>query len=71
MHVIKFNVATEVRKVLKGKKTKVPLESLILAIGPKYLEMLKAAKEQAGEQADEQADVAELERRFRLEDPRG
>jgi hypothetical protein len=51
---------------MKGKKTKVPLESIILAIGPRYLEMLKDAEAQAGERAD----LDELERMFRLEDPR-
>jgi len=64
--VRKFHISTEVRKVMKGKKTKVPLESIILAIGPRYLEMLKDAEAQAGERAD----LDELERLFRLKDPR-
>jgi hypothetical protein len=67
MRVVKFHIPTEVRKALKGKKTKVPLASLFLAIAPEYLEMLKAAKAQAGEQTD----VDELERMFRLEDTGG
>ncbi len=67
MNVVKFHIPTEVRKALKGKRTKVPLESLFLAIAPEYLEMLKTVKAQAGEQTD----ADELERMFRLEDTRG
>jgi hypothetical protein len=66
MSLVKFNIATELRKALKGKETKVPVESLLLYTAPFYLESVKAAKEQAGEQED----IAELERLFRLEDPR-
>lgn len=65
--VRKFSIPTEVRKAMKGKKTKVSLESIILAIGPHYLGMVNAAKGQASGQKA----IAELERIFCLEDPRG
>ena len=66
MSYLKFHVPTEVRKALKGKKTKVDALSLLHAIGPQYLEMVKAAEAQAYEQKD----ITELERMFRLDDPR-
>ena len=66
MSVVRFNIATELRKALRGKATKVSLESLLHIAAPVYLEAAKAAKEQAGEQKD----IAELERLFNLEDPR-
>jgi hypothetical protein len=31
--LIKFNIETEIRKVLKGKPTKVPVESLLIYAG--------------------------------------
>lgn len=62
MTITRFHVPTEIRKALAGKKTKVRLESLVLAIGKDYLDML--------EQTDEQKGVDELERMFRLEDSR-
>jgi hypothetical protein len=61
-----FHIPTEVRKALKGKKTKADLHSLFHAIAPEYLQMLKVAEAQS----DEQKDVDKLERMFRLEDPR-
>jgi hypothetical protein len=67
MSLTRFHIPTEVRKALKGKKTKVSIESLFHAIAPQYLEMRKVLTAEAGEQQD----VAELERLFRLEDPRG
>jgi hypothetical protein len=65
-HVTLFNVATEVRKALKGKKTKVDIDSLFHLIAPVYLEYLKAEESQAREQKG----VDELERIFDLKDPR-
>jgi hypothetical protein len=64
--VIKFNIGTEMRNALKGKPTKVPVESLLLYAGPVYLEQTKAAKAQAGDQKH----IAELESLFKLETAR-
>jgi hypothetical protein len=66
MSLITVNIKAEVRKALKGKPTKVSIESLFHLIAPEYLEMLKVLTAKAGEQKD----VDELERMFRLEDPR-
>jgi hypothetical protein len=62
MSLIKFNINTEVRKALKGKPTKVSVESLFHIVAPYYLEAVRDAKAEAGEQTD----IAELERMFRL-----
>jgi hypothetical protein len=66
MSVTLVNIKAEVRKALKRKPTKVSIESLFHLIAPQYLEMLKGLRAQAGEQTD----IDELERMFRLEDPR-
>ena len=67
MSFAKFHIPTEVRKALKGKKTKVDIVSLFHAMAPQYLRMLEMVEAQAVEQID----LDELERMFRLEDPRG
>jgi hypothetical protein len=61
-----YHLPTEVRKFLKGKKTKADLEMMLRHTGPAYLEMIKAQ-----ENRGEPKDIAELERMFNLEDPRG
>jgi hypothetical protein len=66
MNITKFHIPTEVRKALKGKKTKVDTISLFHAIAPQYLDMLDAG----GARVEEQKGVDELERVFRLEYPR-
>jgi hypothetical protein len=63
MNLVAVNIKAEVRKALKGKPTKVSIESLFHMIAPTYLAVLKAEAVQP--------DVEELERMFRLEDPRG
>jgi hypothetical protein len=62
MAYTRFNVTAELRKFLKGKKTKVDAETLLLVIGGRYLEALK----------DRRSDdsVHWLERLYNLEDPR-
>jgi hypothetical protein len=66
MSLIAVNIKAEVRKALKGKPTKVRIESLFHMIAPQYLEMMKVLAEEDAAQKD----VDELERMFRLEDPR-
>lgn len=41
MTYTKFNVAAELRKFLRGKKTKVDAGTLLSVVGARYLEMLK------------------------------
>jgi hypothetical protein len=67
MELVKYRIPTEVRKALKGKPTKVRIETLFHAIAPYYLEAMKAASAEAAEQKG----LDWLERLFRLEDPRG
>jgi hypothetical protein len=64
MKLVRYNIPAEVRKAVKGKPTRVSIESLFHAIAPQYLRMLKA------ESAAVDRGVDELERMFRLEDPR-
>ena len=45
---VKYHIPTEVRDVLRGKKTKVDAFSLWHAITPDCLSMLKASEAQAG-----------------------
>ena len=66
MGFAKYSIPTEVRKSLRGKRTKVDIVVLFHAIAPQYLRMLKAEAVAAGGQKG----VDELERLFRLEDPR-
>jgi hypothetical protein len=66
MKYVRIHVPTEVRKAMKGKKTKVGIVALFRSIAPHYLEMAAALEAQAGEQKG----VDELERMYRLEDPR-
>ena len=65
--LVRYDIPTEVRKVLRGKPTKATAESLVHAMAPRYFASLKMEAEQAGEQKA----VAWLERMFGLEDPRG
>ncbi|MGA2347980.1 MAG: hypothetical protein ABSF93_18365 [Candidatus Sulfotelmatobacter sp.] len=67
MSLVKFNIACELRKALKGKETKVPADVLLQYAAPVYLEAVKTAKVQAKERTG----IDELERMFRLEDTRG
>ena len=66
MSLTKVNVNTELRKWLKGKETKVPVDAFLQEAVRFYLEAGKTAKAEAGEPKD----IAWLERMFRLEDPR-
>lgn len=66
MSFAKVHVPTEVRRVVEGKKPRISLESLVHMMGPTYLATASAAKQ---ETRDQKA-VDELERMFRLEDPR-
>jgi hypothetical protein len=66
MSYVKFDVTAEIRKALKGKKTAVGLSTLFHVIAPNYLRMLADLEIEAAEQKD----IDELERVFRLEDPR-
>lgn len=60
MAYVKFNINRELRKFLKGGKTKVDPASLLFAIGDRHLDMLQ-----------DRADADWLEQLYRLEDPRG
>ena len=59
-YVTRFNIRTEVKKALRGRKTVVPIESLFDLIAGQWLETY----------APMPKDVAELERMFGLPDPR-
>jgi hypothetical protein len=63
MEVTQINIAAEVRRFLRGRKTKATPEMLLHLIGDEYLELLKDCTE-AGE-------VDALFLLHRLEDPRG
>jgi len=60
MSATKFNVETELRKLAKGKKTRVSAQTLAICLLPE----VAAAKPKAGDE------VQFLDRLFRLEDPR-
>lgn len=64
--LIIFNIETQVRKALNGEPNEASVESLLLYVGLVYLEEAKAAKAQVGDQKD----IAQLDRLFKLEDPR-
>jgi hypothetical protein len=52
MRVTRFNIVTETRKALQGKRTKVDVYTLFQLIAPAYLETFKAEKaEPTGEDA--------------------
>jgi hypothetical protein len=76
MGQISYRVASEVRKAVKGKATVVPVDELFSWIAEDWLRMRKAGHSRAitkvtrfGSDVDPVVD--ELERIFRLEDPRG
>ncbi|HWO33665.1 MAG TPA: hypothetical protein VNO32_33120 [Candidatus Acidoferrum sp.] len=73
---VRFRVATEVRKAVKGEKTQVPVEDLFHWIAEDWLAMRKAGHSKAIAKVtligrDPDPSLEELERLFRLEDPRG
>jgi hypothetical protein len=47
---IKFNIATEVQKILKGRKSIVPIESLFHTMAPTYLETVSTSEEGNGKE---------------------
>jgi hypothetical protein len=61
-----INLKSEVWKHLNHQKTLLSADELLSHIGEGWLEMVKAEKADA----EEQKDLTELERMFRLEDPR-
>lgn len=75
MSTIKYRVASEVRKAVHGEETKVPVSELFHWIAKDWLEMRKAGHSGAmvkvtSIRPDRNPDVTELERMFRLQDPR-
>jgi len=80
MSVTIFNIDTELRKFLQGKKTKADKDGLLYLTADYYLRSHKKKKEVTGasipartahRRVGKRRSFEELERMFRLKDPRG